>query len=781
MYNYNRSRTLRRETRKELPVAAKYELEVKESMRNSSYIRGFLVLTVLAVFTLSGTGLAREVQEVAMPFGGGTDQDRPPVVTILMNLSNVWSAFFNMGIYGDPWVNYPSMEWPGGEGSSYLWSGDFMSSCYGPVTVWGDSVARWASCSDYGNWELRPSVGYPAEKVNPGPTALEETHYGFDDWYGTYNPNPYGLFVYNENYDWGTPGYNSFISQDYNIMHFSDKGNPGEPLGALLIGMRGDCDIATADVVANNLDDLVYYDGHAIWCNDPAATFEYLFDGNPPKQASTQDIYTYQQNPDNPLDDEDPENIYYYYNYLGDDGRLDNDNDANGVSDHFTILFKTMKATGDTVWLPFNTAGLVPFADGMPEYNWKQTVGDTVFHVVPRNMSYMWDSDNPSSSADDSGEPTISPPCNGYIGWRLLDFYIVKANGTIERPIDVYNYPIPISHSWWNWESDPGTDNEKYNYMWGKNPDMNGRHSAPMYLSDWVGNEYAPDAYVPKNPGPFPIVYDNPLALDYPVFDYRFQLSAGPVNLEDGDSLHVTGGWVLGLGLAGLRQSADDMLDAFYRGGGWSVPQLPPAPILFYSAGDGQVKLEWGSNAESYDPLGGYNIYRTTFEPSGWGKPIATADLGTFTYMDTTVTNGYPYYYVVCSYDSETEVESTKSNYKQTLEGTPVAVTPVLGKNANWVENVAVVPNPYRGSARWEQTYLDKIAFINLPAMCNIHIYTLAGDHVITLEHNDFSGQSGTAFWDLVSRNDQEVTSGLYIYRVETQDGYVVGKFAIIR
>jgi hypothetical protein len=65
--------------------------------------------------------------------------------------------------------------------------------------------------------------------------------------------------------------------------------------------------------------------------------------------------------------------------------------------------------------------------------------------------------------------------------------------------------------------------------------------------------------------------------------------------------------------------------------------------------------------------------------------------------------------------------------------------------------------------------------------MCNIHIYTLAGDHVITLEHYDFSGQEGTEFWDLVSRNDQEVASGLYIYRVETENGYVVGKFAIIK
>ncbi|MCK5065776.1 MAG: hypothetical protein KAQ97_10855, partial [Candidatus Fermentibacteraceae bacterium] len=63
----------------------------------------------------------------------------------------------------------------------------------------------------------------------------------------------------------------------------------------------------------------------------------------------------------------------------------------------------------------------------------------------------------------------------------------------------------------------------------------------------------------------------------------------------------------------------------------------------------------------------------------------------------------------------------------------------------------------------------------------NIHIYTLAGDHVITLEHRSWSGNEGTTFWDLLSRNDQEVTSGLYIFRVETEEDFVIGKFAIIR
>lgn len=742
-------------------------------MRNSSYTRGFLVLSVLAVFALSGTGLAREVREVPMP-EGMTDA-RPPAVWMLHNLSNLWSALMNIGLYGDPWANYPSMEWPGGQGSSYLFTGDLWTCQYGAVTsTLPDSVGKWMSGSDYGNWEFWCSEGYPAVKLSPGPTALEETQYGFDDWSPTDNEFPYGIGVYNENYGWGTPGYNDFIVQNLVLTHHPDMGS-GQPLDAFMVSMKADCDAATGDVTECHIDDLVYYDGHAIWCNDPDATFEYVFDDG--TLASVQDVYTYQQNPDNQKPADDPENIYYYYNYMGDDGIPDNDVDENGVSDHLTILFRTVGA--DTVWT-LNSAGLAMFADGMPENHWEHTVGDTVYHVVPRNMSYIWDGDSPASGTDDSGEPELVPPANGFISWRLLDCWIKKADGTIERPIDVYGYPIPQSHSWWNWESDPGTDPEQYDFMWGQNPDASGQYSGPMYMTDWVGHPHAPEAMTPGNPGPFPIVHDNPIALDYPVFDYRFLISAGPVNLQEGDSLHVVGGYLIGMGLAGAREVADGMLDAYYRDGGWGVPKLPPSPILFYAAGDGMVHLEWGSNAESYNPLGGYNIYRSTFEPANW-ELVETVAVGVTEYTDTDVTNGFPYFYVVCAYDDETDVESTRSNYKQTLEGTPLPVTPVMGTDTNWMDNVQVVPNPYRGSAAWEQTYFDKIAFTHLPAMCNIHIYTLAGDHVITLEHRSWGGGEGTEFWDLVSRNEQEVSSGLYIFRVETNDDYVIGKFAIIK
>jgi hypothetical protein len=100
---------------------------------------------------------------------------------------------------------------------------------------------------------------------------------------------------------------------------------------------------------------------------------------------------------------------------------------------------------------------------------------------------------------------------------------------------------------------------------------------------------------------------------------------------------------------------------------------------------------------------------------------------------------------------------------------------------------VWVVPNPFRGAAEWDRTpvYGDRLTrhldFMGLPrARCTIRIWTVAGDHVATVEH-DGTGGSGQAAWNLVSRNGQEVASGIYLYTVESPLGTARGRFVVIR
>jgi hypothetical protein len=77
-----------------------------------------------------------------------------------------------------------------------------------------------------------------------------------------------------------------------------------------------------------------------------------------------------------------------------------------------------------------------------------------------------------------------------------------------------------------------------------------------------------------------------------------------------------------------------------------------------------------------------------------------------------------------------------------------------------------------------------KVEFRNLPACyATVRIYTLAGDLVEVLYHDGSEGR-GTLRWDLVSRNGQDVTSGVYLFSVEPDDNSfnrTVGKFVVIR
>lgn len=107
-------------------------------------------------------------------------------------------------------------------------------------------------------------------------------------------------------------------------------------------------------------------------------------------------------------------------------------------------------------------------------------------------------------------------------------------------------------------------------------------------------------------------------------------------------------------------------------------------------------------------------------------------------------------------------------------------------------EEIYVVPNPAtaRSMAAWqlEPNNTDptgsKIEFHHLPRSTGrVSIFTLAGDMVQELAFDGTTG-NGSLRWDLVSRNGQDITSGVYIYSVEADDGRFkrfVGKFVVVR
>lgn len=96
------------------------------------------------------------------------------------------------------------------------------------------------------------------------------------------------------------------------------------------------------------------------------------------------------------------------------------------------------------------------------------------------------------------------------------------------------------------------------------------------------------------------------------------------------------------------------------------------------------------------------------------------------------------------------------------------------------LDQIKVVPNPYIVSAGWEKVrYERKIQFNHLPPNCDIHIYTVAGDHVVTIYHE--SRDKGYEFWNLRNKDGLEIAYGLYVYVVEVAGKKKVGKFLVIK
>jgi hypothetical protein len=266
---------------------------------------------------------------------------------------------------------------------------------------------------------------------------------------------------------------------------------------------------------------------------------------------------------------------------------------------------------------------------------------------------------------------------------------------------------------------------------------------------------------------------------------------------------------------------------------------VPPAPTFRVTPGDHGVRVEWDNlpeilvNAGKSGPQGGrfmgYRLWRLSdwrdraslLPPEERWEALATygydlADskvllssitdstldyeriwyeqkqypVGRYVVNDSEPLNGFDYLYAVTSL-VETRTPFAGFERVDHFES-PLAwdfgqrVTPRIEARPD-APQVWVVPNPFRVKADWDRspTYGDRLTrhldFMGLPkARCRIQIWTLAGDLVQTIEHDGTQG-SGQAPWNLVSRNGQEVASGVYLFTVQSSLGNARGRFVVIR
>ena len=93
--------------------------------------------------------------------------------------------------------------------------------------------------------------------------------------------------------------------------------------------------------------------------------------------------------------------------------------------------------------------------------------------------------------------------------------------------------------------------------------------------------------------------------------------------------------------------------------------------------------------------------------------------------------------------------------------------------------DIGVVPNPYFARSYFnESEYVRKIRFTKLPEKCTITIFTVTGEFVTTIFHENESDSN--EWWDLRTINNQEIGPGRYVFAVESGAKKHVGKFVVI-
>ncbi len=395
----------------------------------------------------------------------------------------------------------------------------------------------------------------------------------------------------------------------------------------------------------------------------------------------------------------------------------------------------------------------------------------------------------------------------------------------------------------------PQDDNDRYRkmqgYFGGNNRYNNGIKPSDLKASSNRSIMLASGPYHNIPPGDsinvtFAIVCAKKYGADSPALD----------SPEQKRNLYLNAGWALRAYNGedkngnGILEPSED-LDGNGKITRYILPSPPLPPYVKVIPESQKATIYWNKRAEgSIDPISskkdfeGYRIYRTNA-----GYDLTTAqdlqnslvqvaefdsssnEIGfntgfNFIRLDSPVTfdgdttkyyykfeidnllNGWQYTFSVTAFD-EGDAENSLGSLESSLLANAKRVLPGTKATSDKNVEIGVYPNPYYGNAYWDGTSerLRKIYFYNLPAKCEITIYTLSGDVIKRIDHNQASNSSdlrwfetyakdetqimsgGEHAWDLISGSDQAIATGLYLFTVkDLSNGDIKkGKFLVIK
>jgi hypothetical protein len=277
------------------------------------------------------------------------------------------------------------------------------------------------------------------------------------------------------------------------------------------------------------------------------------------------------------------------------------------------------------------------------------------------------------------------------------------------------------------------------------------------------------------------------------------------------------------------------------------LPEPPTVPNMKIVPSDNKAEIYWdASSIESLDPITrkkdfeGFRLYRSNagddldqnladnnylvgqwdsagndigynngFDAIKLAQPVKFDGDTTeyhFKYTMDNLLNGWQYQFTVTAFDKGDKtlnVESLESSFAANEYRIFAGATPKeVGKNSK--NTVGVYPNPYRTTAAWDggTSRTGKLYFYNIPAQCEISVYTSSGDLVVTLNHNadTYQGEDSKWFevygskdkmvfsggehaWDLLSTSKTTISTGVYLFTVkDKKTGNVeLGKFAVMK
>ena len=214
--------------------------------------------------------------------------------------------------------------------------------------------------------------------------------------------------------------------------------------------------------------------------------------------------------------------------------------------------------------------------------------------------------------------------------------------------------------------------------------------SPSLHASRYGQTYFHPGANAPN------LHYDDPNTIASAGMDLVSSMGSGPYTMAPGDTLHFITAFVAASDQAGMDLITSNAWQLYHAN--FASPKPPTAPTVTVVSGDGRATIAWDNAAEaSRDPIThvanfqGYRLYRSIDFGLHWDQidrninpaagsdpvPMATFDKSTGiqnSYVDSSLINGYTYWYSVTSYALTSDKTVLESNIGHSSEEKNIGV-----------------------------------------------------------------------------------------------------------